>query len=384
MRILLVNHGTAGDWGGGDGVQMRETGKRLRERGYSVELVNADRFNPSGFDLVHLFNCRVHHCFEQQMLSCKEANVPVVVSPIWVSIARALWGSRGSVGLLQKAVHEGEAAAHGLLEQLRERKLTVMLADGHVQASGDGSWDQSGLRLVAELLKSVDGLLPNSWLELQAVRSDLHWDGDCFEVAHYGVDPRLFLDADPNPFRERFGLSGPFVLQAGRIEPAKNQAMLCWALLDTNLPIVLIGKSDHWPSYKELCARISDERLLVIEHLDQAALASAYAAAAVHVLPSWMETCGLVSLEAALSGTPLVGSTFGHELEYLEGDAWYADPADPQSIRKAVLTAIEAGRHCLQAQRMKRKVLERFNWEQTVDATERLYRRVLAQRNRRT
>ena len=41
-----------------------------------------------------------------------------------------------------------------------------------------------------------------------------------------------------------------------------------------------------------------------------------------------METCGLVSLEAALSGTPLVGSTFGHELEYLEGDAWYADPGD--------------------------------------------------------
>ena len=26
---------------------------------------------------------------------------------------------------------------------------------------------------------------------------------------------------------------------------------------------------------------------------------------------------------------------------------------------------------------MKRKVLERFNWERTVDATERLYRRVL-------
>ena len=30
---------------------------------------------------------------------------------------------------------------------------------------------------------------------------------------------------------------------------------------------------------------------------------------------------------------------------------------------------------------MKRKVLERFNWEQTVDATERLYRRVLKRRH---
>ena len=62
-------------------------------------------------------------------------------------------------------------------------------------------------------------------------------------------------------------------------------------------------------------------------------MASAYAAAAVHVLPSWMETCGLVSLEAALAGAPLVGSTFGHELEYLEGDAWYADPENADSSK---------------------------------------------------
>ena len=56
-----------------------------------------------------------------------------------------------------------------------------------------------------------------------------------------------------------------------------------------------------------------------------------------------METCGLVSLEAALSGTPLGGSTFGHELEYLEGDAWYADPGDANSLRNAVLAALQAG-----------------------------------------
>ena len=95
-----------------------------------------------------------------------------------------------------------------------------------------------------------------------------------------------------------------------------------------------------------------------------------------------METCGLVSLEAALSGTPVVGSTFGHELEYLEGDAWYADPGDAESIKNAVLAAMQAGRQHPRPIAMKRKVLERFNWEQTVDATERLYRRVLNRQNK--
>ena len=82
--------------------------------------------------------------------------------------------------------------------------------------------------------------------------------------------------------------------------------------------------------------------------------------------------------EAALCGTPLVGSLFGHELEYLEGDAWTRS-RDPESIRKAVEEAW-ASDGSIQASKDERKVLERFNWEQTVDSTERLYRRVLNNR----
>ena len=376
--ILLVNHGSAGEWGGGDGVQIRETGKRLQERGHHVVGVNADQPDCRGFDLVHLFNCRVEGSFHQQMASCRAAGVPVVVSPIWISLARALWGSRGSTGILSQAVQQGDVAAQPLLEQLRKRELVVQLKHGPVNAEGNGEncWPLNRERL-RELLRAADGLLPNSWLELQALRSDLQWDGDCFEIAHYGVDPSVFLKADPNLFRKHTGIHEPFVMQAGRIEPGKNQAMLCWALRNTDVQIVLIGSSHHWPSYAELCRSISGSRLKIIDHMPQDLLASAYAAAGVHALPSWMETCGLVSLEAALSGTPVVGSTFGHELEYLEGDAWYADPGDENSLKKAVLSALNAGRQHQRPIAMKRKVLERFNWERTVDRTEYLYQKVL-------
>ena len=64
--------------------------------------------------------------------------------------------------------------------------------------------------------------------------------------------------------------------------------MLCWALRETSLPIVLIGGSNT-AAYADLCKRISGERLHIIEHVPQPLLASAYASAAVHVLPSWME-----------------------------------------------------------------------------------------------
>ena len=55
-------------------------------------------------------------------------------------------------------------------------------------------------------------------------------------------------------------------------------------------------------------------------------------------------TCGLVSLEAGLSGTPVVGSTFGHELEYLRDDAYLADPADPIGILNNIEIAWEKGK----------------------------------------
>ena len=378
MRILLVNHGSAGEWGGGDGVQINETGKRLQQRGHDVMAVNADQPDCRGFDLVHIFNCRVEGSFHQQMASCKASGNPSCGVANLDFAGPSLWGSRGSTGVLTQAVAQGEIAAEPLLEQLRKRELVVQLQHGPANAEGhgDSSWPLNR-HYLRQLLREADGLLPNSWLELQALRSDLQWDGDCFEIAHYGVDPSLFLDADPEPFRQHTGLREPFVMQAGRIEPGKNQAMLCWALRHTNVPIVLVGGSKHWPSYAELCRSISGPKLTIINHIPQKLLASAYAAAAVHTLPSWMETCGLVSLEAALSGTPLVGSTFCHELEYLEGDAWYADPGDASSLRNAVLNALQAGRQHPRPIAMKRKVLERFNWERTVDATERLYRRVL-------
>lgn len=382
MKILLVNHGKAGEYGGGDGVQVRETAKRLLQRGHEVVSVNSDTPDPRGFDLVHIFNIRLLNSIKQQITACQAADTPVVVSPIWVSLREVLWGSSCSHAVIEALIKEPGPASNDRLEKLKQRKQLVTLTGGTIGANGSGTMNLDWIDEVGKLLRQVDGLLPNSWLELKAVQHDLHWCGDNFEVAHYGVDPKVFLDADPGPFHEHFGIQGPFVVQAGRIEPAKNQLMLCLALQESSLPVVLIGSSKKRPAYAESCRQVLGDRLTIIEHIPQPLLASAFAASSVHVLPSWMETCGLVTLEAALTGVPVVGSTFGHELEFLKGDCWWCDPADPTSIRQAVEAAWQAGRTDERPIRLKRRILEEFNWESTTDATERLYRRVLHQRNR--
>ena len=376
MKILMLNHAQADEFRGGDAVQIRYTADLLRRFGHDVDVRQDNSPNCSGYDLVHIFNCRHVSFFESQVQSVRAQGVPLVVSPIWISLGEALWGSRATMGLIKGALQSSQPMDVEFL-QLKERRLCLDLKGDLYEFPLGNTALQEKQRKIGWVMREADGLLPNSWLELQSVRRDLHWHGDCFSVATYGVDPVPFLNADPLAFRRWSGLNGPFVLQAGRVEPAKNQAMLLLALRDTNLPVVLAGATDIWPEYVDLCKAIGGNRLILAGHLPSELLASAYAAASCHALPSWCETCGLVSLEAALTGTPVVGSTVGHEVEYLQGDAWLADPADPMAIRQAVEAAIGAGRDSERPRRLRQRVLEQFNWLRTAEATETLYRRVV-------
>ncbi len=376
MRILMVNHGVAANFKGGDSVQIQETTQRLHQRGHQIAITNNNQPDTNGFDLVHLFNCRDVKSFQKQIESCQKTNVPIVVSPIWVSIPRAFWGSRATFSAIQDAMESGNDA-HSALQQLKDRRLILNADDELHQSHGFGKEELFSIPQLRKLINEVNGLLPNSLLEMKACRDDLHWNGNQFNIANYGVNPKIFLDADAQKFKDHTGINTKFIMQAGRIEPAKNQAMLCWALRKTKIPIVLIGSSNNWPAYAEICKEISGDKLTIIDHLPQELLASAYAASAIHILPSWCETCGLVSLEASLNNTQVIGSTFGHELEYLKNDALYVDPADADSVLNAVVQAWEEGPFHPRVMRLKKRVLSDFNWENTTDSTIQLYDSIL-------
>ena len=376
MNILLLNHAQAGDFRGGDAVQIQHTAQWLARFGHRVTVRQSNNPDCRGFDLVHVFNCRHQDAFQGQVVAAQQQGSAVVVSPIWIPLGEALWGSRTAMAVLKQAVLDS-ATAQVQFQHLKQRTMRLQLQDDWYDFPAGNESIQAANRRIGAVLQRASALLPNSWLELQSVRRDLYWHGSCFAVAPYGVDPGPYLNADPDPFRRWSGIEGPCVLQAGRVEPAKNPAMLLWSLKDSGLPVVLAGSTDIWPEYVELCRAIGGDRLHLVEHLPPELLASAYAAASCHALPSWCETCGLVSLEAALTGTPVVGSTVGHEVEYLQGDAWLADPADPAAIRAAVEQAIAAGRDSERPRRLRQRVMEQFSWLRTAEATEALYRRVL-------
>jgi len=87
-------------------------------------------------------------------------------------------------------------------------------------------------------------------------------------------------------------------------------------------------------------------------------------AARVHVLASWTEVVGRVSLEAALGGAAVVLSDVGFGPDYLGRESegvFLFEPGDAAGLREAVLAAWTRGRNT--ESELVSRVEQRYTWE---------------------
>jgi len=94
-------------------------------------------------------------------------------------------------------------------------------------------------------------------------------------------------------------------------------------------------------------------------------LAGIYVLAGVHVLPSWRETPGLASLEAGAAGCRIVSTSIGSAQEYFGENAWYCDPGDISSIRRAVTCALSSPLPAT----LRDHILACYTWEEAAKTT---------------
>ncbi|MCX7428271.1 MAG: glycosyltransferase, partial [Planctomycetia bacterium] len=223
------------------------------------------------------------------------------------------------------------------------------------------------------LYHEADLLLPNSNAEAEQLLRYFRVPASRIHVVPNGAEER-FARPDAQAFVERFDVRD-FVLSAGRIEPRKNQLGLIRAMRGTGVPIVVVGRvvPGH-EAYLAAC-RAAGPDVSFLGHLehDDPMLAAAYAACGCLALVSWFETPGLVALEAAMSGTPLVLPEGGCAREYFGDEADYVRPGDLRAIRGAVLGALGRGRNPSLAERIRRD----FSWTTAAGATRDAYRKVI-------
>ena len=223
-------------------------------------------------------------------------------------------------------------------------------------------------RSVCEILQNASQLLPNSTLEYERIVARYKTTTP-YRVIPNGIDDHLFL---PDITIEKDPL---LVICAARIEGIKNQLNLIKALKGTKYTLLLIGSpAPNQLGYEKACRQIAEKNIRFIGQVSQKELLVYYNRAKVHILPSWFETTGLSSLEAAVMGCNVVISSSGDAKEYFGTDAFYCDPANPESILNAVEQASQAPIN----QSLRKKILEQYTWQHAADKTLLAYQKTLS------
>jgi glycosyltransferase involved in cell wall biosynthesis len=357
---LLVVRPDAPGKHGGDLVHAERTATALRALGADADVVATDAPDPRGYDVAHVFGVFEPATARKQIDAIRVHGGPLVLSPIWLDL-RAFFATGPHV---ERALASRTPADVERQLQKLHRIEPQLAWQGSIARNADR-------RLAAqrELVLAADVVLPASEVEAYLYGERLRASRVPFVVAPLGVDDDAFAVERP---RLRAG-----VLCAARVEPKKNQAALLYALRDVDVDVTLVGGA-YDPPYRALCERWATPRTRFVDHASHDEVVQMMARTAVHAHPSWLESPGLASLEAAATGARIVTGDRGCEREYFGSDVDYADPADPATIRAAVLRALERG------PRDRGDALERrlgaYTWQRTGEATLDAYARAMAAR----
>lgn len=358
MRVAFIARATLFKVPGGDTRQMEMTAKYLRAAGIVADILLSDQdIDYSQYDLLHFFNIIRPGDI---MVHVERSGKPFVVSPIFVEYGSINENSKGRI-----AAFAGRLLAGGKLEYIKT--IARWLLNGEKVASkkylllghnGSVNW----------LLKRVACLLPNSQNEMRRFKRVYHTDTK-FHVVPNGIDTEI-LD-------KRFEVLPEYkdaVVCVARFEPLKNQLALIKALQGTDYKVFLHGKpSPNNLAYYNQCIAAAGGNIEVRDWLQGDELFRVFTSAKVHVLPSYFETTGLSSLEAAVMGCNIVVTDKGDQRDYFQDDAWYCDPDDISSIKNAVDAAYNAPYD----EQFKKRILEQYTWRKAAEETLKAYKEVL-------
>lgn len=350
LRVLFFSYPASFQNIGGGEILLLKLKEYLEKSGVEVTLFDMWRHRIEDFDVLHVFGS-VKDCLGLMEVAESRGVIVAITPLIWSSWKRAIF-TYGS---------------------LRERLELLVRHAAKVALPGFPSKRR-------RMMMISDIVFPNSQMDLDLFGRLFAIPKNKMRIVYNGVDAR-FRNADAAQFRERYG-NDPFALSVGRIEPRKNQLNLIRAFKKTGLgKLVLIGNTvSGFEDYRRACetdGRGFAEFIPGLAHEDSM-LSSAYAASKVYVLPGWFETPGLVALEAALAGSSLAVTGDGSTREYFGESAAYFNPADPDSIGRAIREAAAKKDMGL----LKDRIMKYFTWDAVARSTIDVYREALSQNAR--
>lgn len=176
-----------------------------------------------------------------------------------------------------------------------------------------------------------------------------------------GYDPAEFV-ALPSGFRERYEISGPFLLYAGGFYPNKRVDRLVEAAAGLDATLVALGAdADATRANVERLAAEKGVRLRALGRIPREEVLAAYREADLFLLGSDFEGFGLVLLEAMAAGLPFLSTPCGAAPDLAAtGGGEVADASGFPSALRELLA--DAGRRA-RLGAAGREAAKRYTWE---------------------
>jgi glycosyltransferase involved in cell wall biosynthesis len=243
--------------------------------------------------------------------------------------------------------------------------------------------DERWRRRFAATLAGSPAIIVPSVSAAEDLRAEFAVPHDRVHVVHHGVDAEAFApvpEAAIDAVRRRFGITGPYVLFVGGIEPRKNLENVVRAFARSEasgFSLVLAGGPVRW--FPEAAERLDATIELLPESVRERVVRTGYVSerdklallsgATVLAYPSLYEGFGFPVLEGFAAGVPVLTSNVSSLIEVAGDAAVLVDPADIDGIAAALseMVADEDLRAVLSAAGVARA--SRFTWEATARAT---------------
>jgi glycosyltransferase involved in cell wall biosynthesis len=357
MKIAFITRTTLYSVPGGDTIQVLQTARQLTLLGVQVDIqLSGDRIDYSQYDLFHFFNITRP---ADILYHIKRIKKPFALSPILIDYSEYdRYHRKGFSGTLLKLF---PSSTNEYIKSIA-RWIT-----GKDKLRSKAFLWKGQRKSILDILKKAAILLPNSETEYRTLKEIYNIEKEKVVIPN-GIDPCFFR---PD---ESIGKEEKLVLCAARVEGIKNQLNLIRAMNDTAYTLIVVGSAaPNQKEYYRMCRNIASGNIQFYEHMPQDKLLGLYKSAKVHVLPSWFESCGLSSLEAAAMGCNVVISDRGFTRDYFRDEAFYCNPGDPASIYNAIEEA-----SCKQVNTsLQQRILREYTWQRAAALTFDSYNKII-------
>lgn len=331
MKVIFLTRSDYAINRGGDTIQMLSLKSELEKKD-NIEIVICNEIEKLNrhvnADIIHIFNIQNPIEIKHYLDFAKTNNIKIVVSPIYWD----LWHSI----VVNKIENIFLARCFSKVKNIYKFFMMNFSATGYLS--------KNYIKIRKDIIESANIILPNSPEEMKHIIDDLNLDYlNIYQKTVVIPNAINFTKCNDSKLDVN-----DYVLIVGRIEKTKNQLNVIKALYNNkSIPVVIIGKKGNGKKADDYYNKVNNLALkrgnvTFIDSVEHSEIDSYFSNAKVHVLASFRESPGLVTLEALKNSCNVVVSDERYcpiKYYHLDTLANKCNPYSIASIRKAIESA---------------------------------------------